>query len=292
MGKTLIIGCGYVGARIARLAQANGDEVFGTVRNEERAAQLEQEGVRVMRGNLDDPESLPSLPTGGAMVYYLAPPPGGGLLDPRVRTFCAAVGKGKEPAKLIYMSTSGVYGDCGGALVDETASPAPLTPRGKRRLDAERYLLEWGRERNVPVVILRVSAIYGPGRLPIPHIESGNPVLRENESPLSNRVHAEDLATICLAAAEKGEAGEIFNVSDGECTTMTHYFNAVADFFGLIRPPQVTRKEAGGVMNPLLLSYFSESRCLDNRKMLERLGVVLRYPTLEQGLRGSRMEGN
>jgi nucleoside-diphosphate-sugar epimerase len=225
------------------------------------------------------------------VVYYLAPPPGGGVIDPRVRVLTDAIAEGNEPQKIIYMSTSGVYGDCGGALVDEETPAAPGTPRGKRRLDAEQWFLGWGKKRNVPVVILRVSAIYGPGRLPIPHIESGNPVLRESDSPLSNRIHADDLATVCLAAGERGEGGEIFNVSDGECTSMTHYFNAVADAFGLLRPPQVTRVEAGRVMNPLLLSYFSESRCLDNTRMRERLKVTLRYPNLHEGLNGSKVEG-
>ena len=140
------------------------------------------------------------------------------------------------------------------------------------------------------IVILRVAGIYGANRLPLNRLREGAPVLRSEESPFSNRIHADDLARLCLAAADKGEDGEIINICDGETSTMTDYFNAVADAFALPRPPQVTMAEAKVLMPPLLFSYFSESRRLDNRRMRERLGGNLLYPDLASGLAACKKE--
>jgi nucleoside-diphosphate-sugar epimerase len=179
-----------------------------------------------------------------------------------------------------------VYGDAGGGIVTEETPVNPQTTRAKRRVHAEEALTAWGQVRNVPVIILRVPGIYGPGRLPIPQLQGGQPVLRSEESPLSNRIHVDDLARICLAAADRGEPGDLFNVGDGCRGTMTDYFNAVADATGIPRPRQVTMEEARRVMHPLMLSYFSESRQVDVARMA-RLGVTLLYPTLEEGLQAS-----
>ncbi len=288
MDRILIIGCGYIGQRVARLAMALNASVSALARSAESRENLTLLGIHAISGDLDNPSTLGHLPTKGALVFYFAPPPGGGVTDPRMQAFCASVASGDEPQKVVYISTSGVYGDCREDPVSEDTPPNPLTTRAKRRLDAEKVLFTWGKERNVPIVVLRVAGIYGLGRLPLPHIRSGNPVINEHESPLTNRIHADDLARICIAAAEKGEAGDIFNVCDGEAGTMTHYFNTVANAFGLPRPAQISLEEARRVMNPLILSYFSESRQLDNHKMLRKLGIKLLYPTLEEGLKASR----
>ena len=158
---------------------------------------------------------------------------------------------------------------------------------GKRRLDAEAAFLAYGTLMGVPVIILRVSGIYGPGRLPLMQISQGQPLLLESESGPSNRIHADDLSAICLAAAERCRNNEILNVSDGSPSSMTTYFNTCADLLGYPRQPQVSRAEAGHVMSPLMFSYVTESRIVDNSRMLERLRVVLRYPTCLEGLPAS-----
>ena len=186
---------------------------------------------------------------------------------------------------MVYMSTSGVYGDCGDEVVTEATPPNPQTTRGKRRLDAEMTFRAWGKERGVPVVILRVTGIYGPGRLPVSQLESGQPLLDEKEAGLTNRIHAADLARICIAAAEKAVDGDVFNVSDGHPTTMTHYFNAVADLLGYPRPGRCRGPRPDQVMSPLMLSYMAESRRMDNSRMLARLGIRLLYPDLASGLK-------
>ena len=290
MEKILIIGCGEVGLRAARLAREKGVEVAVLVRSEERRRQLGEGGFAALAGDLDTPASLPGLPTRGAVVLYFVPPPEGGDGDPRMNAFCASIAPGEEPEKIVYISTSGVYGDCGGARITEEAPVNPRTDRARRRLAAENHLREWGARRGVAIVVLRVSGIYGPGRLPLERIRTGQPVLAEAEAPWTNRIHVDDLARVCIAAGEKGETGDIFNVSDGRPGTMTEYFNAVADACGLPRPPQVSLAEARRVMTPLMLSYLGESRRMDNTRMVEKLGFELLYPDLESGIRASLEE--
>jgi nucleoside-diphosphate-sugar epimerase len=290
MKKLFIVGCGDIGRRVASLAQLEYSKIMALVRTPEKREPLEKIGIEPVDGNLDEPGTLTALPTTGSDVCYFAPPPGGGVADTRVQNFCSAIPRGEEPAKLLYLSTSGVYGDCGSSIVTEETPPNPSTTRARRRLHAETTLTEWGRERGVPVIILRVTGIYGPGRLPLMHLMSGAPLLNESEAPVTNRIHADDLAAVCIAALEKGVGGDIYNVSDGEHGTMTQYFNAVADLLCVPRPPQVGRDEAAKVMPPLLYSYFCENRCIDNRKMLERLGIKLRYPTLAEGLGSCKPE--
>lgn len=281
----LIVGCGDIGLRVARILQASSCKVAGLVRSAEGAERLRGCKVEPVMGDLDDAESLAGLPVRGKVIFYLAPPPGGGPVDGRMRRFCAAVGGAAVPDKIVYMSTSGVYGDCGGDRVTEETPVNPQTSRAQRRVDAETTLLEWGRANKVPVVILRVTGIYGPGRLPLARLQQGHPVLNEKESPPTNRIHADDLAAVCVAAAEKAADGEIFNVSDGQAGTMTGYFNAIADLLDVPRPQQVSMAEADRVMNPMMLSYLKEARRMDNRKMIEQLGIVLQYPDLESGLK-------
>lgn len=290
MKSVVIIGCGDLGCRVARLALERNVPASGLVRSEASAAKLSAVGITPLVGNLDDPASLPQLGTAGATVFYFAPPPGGGFIDPRVRSFCAKAALEEPPERIVYVSTSGVYGDCGGERVTEETPVNPQTARARRRYDAECFLKEWAAERGSSLVVLRVTGIYGPGRLPVTQLASGHPLLKEEECSLTNRIHMDDLAGVCIAAAERGEGGDIFNVSDGVPGTMTEYFNVCADLLGYPRPQQITREEAQKVMTPLMLSYISESRVMDNRKMLEKLGIELLYPNLGSGLEACRKE--
>ncbi|NIQ98125.1 MAG: SDR family oxidoreductase [Desulfuromonadales bacterium] len=284
MEKVLIIGFGNIGRRVARLCLDQGASVSALVRSQEAAAAARDMGIEPVEGNLDFSETLTGLPTDGATVFFFAPPPGGGFSDPRMRNFCAAVPEGQEPEKIVYISTSGVYGDCGGDWVTELTPPNPSTSRARRRFDAETALREWGAERGVASVVLRVTGIYGPEWTPVTRLQAGHPVLRLEEAPYTNRIHADDLARVCVAAAHRGEAGDVFNVSDGQPSTMTEYFLALADALEMPRPQQVSMDEAREVMSPTMLSYLTESRRLDNRKMREKLGVDLRYPDLESAM--------
>lgn len=288
MHEVFIVGCGDVGSRVAARWQARGVPVNALARSADSTARLQGRRLRAVAGDLDEPVSLRRIAVHGMLVYYFAPPPTEGGVDPRVRHWLAALdANAHRPEKIVYLSTTGVYGNTDGGWVSEDTPCAPQTARGMRRLDAENTLRDWGRGHQVPVVILRVPGIYGPGRLPVSAIKAHRPVVAEVESGFTNRIHSEDLADICVAAAERGRPDTIYNVSDGHPGTLAGYYNAVADALGLPRPPVVSRDEAGKVLSQGMLSYLRESRRIDNRRMLQELGVTLRYPTLEAGLKAS-----
>jgi nucleoside-diphosphate-sugar epimerase len=285
--KIFIIGCGDIGRRTAALWQTRGAWVTALARSDASGQQLQQLGITPVAGDLDQPASLRHLPLTGALLYYFAPPPAQDDTDARMRAMVAAMTDGVRPDRIVYISTTGVYGDNHGAWVTEDTPLQPRAARGKRRVDAESVLRAFGRQQAVPVVILRVPGIYGPGRLPIEAIKTRRPVLDESESGYTNRIHAQDLARVCVIAAERGRADAVYNVSDGHPSSMTAYFNQLADALGAPRPPVVSRAEAQRVLKPGMLSYLDESRRVDNRRMREELGVELLYPTLDAGLRAS-----
>jgi nucleoside-diphosphate-sugar epimerase len=284
LNNIFIVGCGDIGQRVARLWRARGASVGALVRSGAAVVRLRAAGITTIAGDLDLPLSLRGLKLEGQVVYYFAPPPTDGAGDRRVTAFVDSLALAGRPARIVYLSTSGVYGDQEGALVDEEAVVAPKTERARRRLAAEDTLRAYGRAHGVPVIVLRVGGIYGPGRLPVERVRQGLPVLRPEDSRPSNRIHADDLAGVCVAAAERGQADRVYNVSDGQSGTMTEYFYAVADALGLPRPPAVSLAEAERVLTPAMISYLTESRRLDNRRMREELGVTLRYPDLASGL--------
>lgn len=280
----LIIGCGDIGERVARLERSEGRTVAGLVRSEKSARRLRAAGIQAITIDLDAPASLSNLPIRNTVVYYFAPPPGEGVTDPRMEAFVAAMTPLNFPRRLVLISTTGVYGDCHGEWVTEDRPPNPQVDRARRRLAAETTLQTWSGKSGVPVVILRVPGIYGPGYLPEERLRSGEPVLREDESPFSNRIHADDLARICVAAACHDLPRLLYNVSDGHPTTMTDFFYRVADVLGIPRPPAITMEQARRQLGQGMLSYLAESKRIDNRRMREELGVELMYPDLASGL--------
>jgi nucleoside-diphosphate-sugar epimerase len=284
MNEVVIVGCGYVGCRVARRERAAGRRVTGLVRGADSAAALAAIGVTAVRADLDRPGAAAGLALGGTRLYWFAPPPPGGEVDTRLRGFLAAIPADGLPERVVLISTTGVYGDCGGAWVDESRPPAPQAERARRRRDAEQALAEWSAAADVAAVVLRVPGFYGPGKLPEARLRRGEPVLREAQSPWSNRVHVDDLVRACVAAMDRGRPGAVYNVSDGHPTTMTDYFNRVADALGLPRPPQIDPAAAEGQLSDGMRSYLAESRRLDNRRMREELGVEPDYPDLATGL--------
>lgn len=268
-----------------------GAAIHGLVRSPPSAEQLDKLGGNAIEADLDAPDTLPTLPAEGALVYYCAPPPGGeGEEDPRLGAVLERM-TGQHPARFIYISTSGVYGDCRGAWVTEETPANPQTGRSRRRWSAEQALSAWAAAHDVDYLILRVPAIYGPHRLPLKRIEHGEPVVRMRESPWTNRIHIDDLARVCVAMADKGERRGVYNVSDGHPTKMTAYFNRVADFFGLPRPPAISLTEAQAQMSDTMYAFWCESRRVDNSKMRRTLDMPLVYPNLEAGLAACAQAG-
>lgn len=286
--RLLIIGCGDVGLRVALQAQGAGyREIIGVVRSAQRAEVLRAHGISAEVMDLHDAQAVQALPTEGAEVVYLAPPAAlHGNQDQGMRHFLHRC-QTQTPAKVVYISTSGVYGDCQGATVTEQSPVNPATERARLRLDAEQQVQAFGQTYAVPTVILRVAGIYGPGRLPLERMRAGMVVVCPEQAPLSNRIHADDLASICLAALQRGPAQAIYNVADGQASTMTDYFYAVADIAGVPRPPCVPLAEAAAHLSPMMMSFINESRVLDCRALFSQLQVQLRYPQLSDGIRAS-----
>lgn len=283
MKKLFIAGCGYSGGRIAAQAISKGWQVTAQVRDEQKAAHVQNAGCTVIRCDMDQLDEIPLLPLDGQLLLYSVPPQGGGSLDLRARNFCAALERDKQlPQRIVYLSATSVYGDTGGQTVTEASPAVPVSAMGKRRLDAEQQFQAFGERHGIAVAVLRLAGIYGPGRLPLMQISQGQPLLREEEARPSNRIHVEDLVQVCLAALENGNG--VYNVSDGHPCSMTAYFNACADALELPRQPQVDLAEARRVMPPLLFNYFMESRLVDNSRMLRELDINLRYPEMLAGI--------
>jgi len=281
-----ILGCGYIGQRLARRALQQGCPVQALTRSQASQAALVEAGIPALARDLTT-QGLDDLAWEGEDLFHLAPPPPQGVEDGLTRRLVDHFQRHGHPRRLVYLSATSVYGDCGGDWVDETRPPAPLADRARRRWDAEEGLRAWSRESGAELVILRVAGIYGPGRLPLERIRQGLPLVREEEAPWSNRIHAEDLVAACLLAMDRGMPGAVYNACDGHPTTMTDYFLRVADAAGLPRPPLVSLAEAAGILSSGMLSYLAESRRLSNRRLREELGLRLRFPTLATGLRAS-----
>lgn len=281
--RALIVGCGDVGSRLALLLKARGIGVTGVVRSAASAAALERLGIAAWLADLDA-DAIADLPAAD-WLFHFAPPPDRGDADPRIAQIFDALKQ--VPSRIVYLSTSAVYGDCEGRWIDEDEPLKPKTARGDRRLAAERCALAYAGQHGVAAMILRVPGIYGPGRLPRQRIASGAPLVQRNQSPYTNRIHADDLASAALRVAEAGEAGAAYNVSDGQPTTMSDYFIRCAALLGLPAPPEVPLAVALQTISPILKSYLEESKRLSNRRLVERLGWQPRYADLEAGLPAS-----
>ena len=285
-GTCLLAGCGYTGARLARrlLGQR---PVLALVRSAASAAALAAEGIGARAVDLDGDGGF-TAPLDLASVVYLAPPPGEGEGDPRFQRFLAGLGE-VRPQVLVYLSTTGVYGDAQGASVDEVTPPMPGDAQGRRRLAAERAGAAWCAERGVRWVALRVAGIYGPHRLPLERLKAGEPVLRPEDSGPGNRIQVDDLVAACQAALDRPLSGPV-NVTDGDPSSIGAFLELAARLAGLPPPRRVTLAEARQAISPGMLAFLLASRRVLNRRLTEDLGVRLRYPDPEAGVLASLAE--
>lgn len=286
METLLIVGCGDIARRALPSLRAR-YRVCALVRSPDPG--LAASGVEQIEGDLDVPKSLDQLAGRAHRVAHLAPPTRAGLRDSRTRNLLAALSPAARsglmlPRRFVYLSTSGVYGDCSGERVDETRAPHPRTERAKRRLDAEQAVSDWGARVGAETVILRVPGIYAADRLPLAQLARSTPVLRREDDVYTNHIHADDLAAIVAAALHAANASGTYNASDDSAIRMGDWLDLVADRSGLARPPRVSRAEAVRVVPANLLSFMSESRRLSNERLKSQLGVRLRYPTVVDGL--------
>jgi nucleoside-diphosphate-sugar epimerase len=281
-----IVGCGYTGLRLLRCYAAEGRACSAFVRSRERVRELEALGVTARILDLDAPPDGGLAGTGS--FVYMVPPPADGDTDPRIVAWLGMLDR--VPRCIVYLSTIGVYGDSRGATVDETTPPNPTSDRGRRRLDAERRLLEYAAASGSLARILRVPGIYGPGRLPLDRVASGAPVPSAGETGPGNRIHVDDLVQACRAALDYAGEETLFNVGDGDEASMTEYFLEVAKQAGLEPPPQVPLDQLLARVSPMMRSFLTESRRVDVTRMRSMLGVAPAYPNLAAGIAASLAE--
>ncbi|UTY56008.1 SDR family oxidoreductase [Massilia sp. erpn] len=282
--RLLILGCGDVGMRLLPLLRQR-YRVFAVTSQPERCAELRAAGAVPIVADLDQPATLRRLAGLAPRIVHLAPPQTEGKLDRRTRRLAAVL---PPAAQLVYISTTGVYGDCGGALFDETRPVAPRNARALRRVDAEQVLRAWARRRGGRVSILRVPGIYAADRLPLKRLRDGTPALLAEQDVYTNHIHADDLAQIVVRALQHGQPGRVYHAVDDSSMKMGEYFDAVADVFGLPRPPRLERAALTAAVSPALLSFMSESRRLRNKRLKTELGVRLRYTDVTDGLQAAR----
>lgn len=292
--RILIVGCGDVGLRVARLL-AGRAALYALTRDPARHAELRAAGIRPITGDLDTRASLKRLAGLADRVLHFAPPPTEGTRDPRTRALLAALGRRRrrgslarrpDPGKtLVYISTSGVYGDCGGALVPETRPARPDSARARRRVDAETRLRAWGR-RGHRVAILRAPGIYAQDRMPAERVRKGLPAILAEDDVYTNHIHADDLARLARAALFLGRPNRVYNAVDDSGLKMGDWFDVVADHLGLARPPRLPRAEVIAAVTPAMRGFLSESRRLLNRRAKRELRFRLAYPEVRAGLRG------
>ena len=279
MIRVLLIGCGDIALRTAELLRGR-VRLYGLTRRPEDVRKLAKEGIVPIVGDLDRLASLDRLHAAPFAVLHFAPPPAEGRDDPRTARLLAALTKARIiPHRFVYISTTGVYGDCAGARIDEARPRAAQTPRAHRRVAAEERLRRWARRFGVRLSILRAPGIYAETRLPLDRLKQGTPVLRAEDDVFTNHIHADDLARATVAALFRGKPNRAYNVADDAELKMGDWFDAVADAFALPRAPRVSWEEAETRMAPLLLSFMSESRRVVNARMKRELRVRLRYPT-------------
>ena len=287
--RVLVVGCGDVGLRCVKLLRGRA-RLLALSSTPARAPQLRAAGVTPLAGNLDEPRTIARLAGIAGRVLHLAPPAapseGEWWRDLRTLNLARALRRRSLPLSLTYASTTGVYGDCAGAMVSEARPVHPGTPRAQRRVDAERIVRHLG-HAGVRASVLRIPGIYAPDReggTPRERLLRRTPVLRAEDDVYTNHIHADDLARAVVAAMWRGKPQRIYNASDDSVLKMGDYFDLAADLYGLSRPPRVPRSTAQDELPLMLLSFMSESRRLDNARLKNELRVRLRHPTPATGL--------
>jgi nucleoside-diphosphate-sugar epimerase len=284
MVSVAIVGCGYTGLRLAQRWLAAGHRVRGFATRADSLRQIAALGAESSLLDLD--QAVSPLDFDQDLVYYAVPPAPVGDRDPRLeRLLEHTVGR---PRRFVYLSTTGVYGDRSGGVVDEQSPPTPKSARAVRRLAAETRVRQWAEARAVSWCVLRIPGIYGPQRLPLERLRRGEPAIDPAEASPGNRIQVEDLVTACVAAGVAARAdGRIYNVTDGTDDSLTVYLQRVARITGLPPPPLVSLAAARQTFGSVSWSFLSESRRVDNRRMLDELGITLAYHDLDAGIRAS-----
>ena len=282
----LIVGCGDVGLRVVKLLRGR-YRLLALTTSAQRVGELREAGAVPLLGDLDDAATLGRLAGLADAVLHLAPPPLHGRTDPRTARLLQALARQGRVRRIVYGSTSGVYGDCGGVPFDETRAVNPGTDRARRRVDAEARLRWYGQAMGARVTLLRIPGIYAGDRAgghPRERLARGTPVLAADDDVFTNHIHADDLARACVAALVRGWPQRVVHACDDTDLRMGDYFDLAADLAGLPRPRRITRAQAATELSPMSMSFMSESRRLSNRRLKTELKLRLHHATVHTGL--------
>jgi nucleoside-diphosphate-sugar epimerase len=280
------VGCGDIGTRLVR--QQRHLRILALTSQSEKIPGLRKLGLTPLKGNLDDALTLRRLAGLATRVVHLAPTSSNGERDLRTTALWRALSLRAKPVQLVYASTSGVYGNCQGAYVNETRVVKPQTSRAKRRDDAENQWRWWGRATGASTSILRIPGIYAldrPGGSPLERLARATPVLVAEDDVFTNHIHADDLARAIQLALWRGKSQRIYNVSDDSELLMGDYFDLAAEIWGMEKPARMSLEQAQHSLPSLLLSFMSESRRMINTRLKHELRLQLRYPTVKEGLK-------
>ena len=283
MTNLLIIGCGDIALRTLPLLQSR-YRLYALVRDPAKAGVLRKLGVTPIVGDLDDRRSLTKVAGLADVVLHFAPPERQGHIDRRTRNLLSALSTRLLPTHFIYISTSGVYGDCDGDIVSETRPVNPQSDRARLRVNAERQIRSWATRNHVNANILRVPGIIAEDRLPVDRIKAGTCAIVASEDGYSNHIHADDLARIVIAALRYAKPNRVYHTVDDDEMKMGDYFDVVADAFKLQRPPRLPRAEVQRTVSPMMWSFMNESRRLTNLRMKQELKVKLLHPNVSDRL--------
>jgi nucleoside-diphosphate-sugar epimerase len=291
--QALIVGCGYVGCRLAAALAAEGVAVTGTTRGEARFPELRAAGARPAVADLRRPETLaPLLEAGPQVVFDLVRPlpVGGDAYDVAgTRTLAAALAEVPLEA-LVYVSSTSVYGRRDGEWTDEETPVDPASPAGRARVEAEEVYLGLFRERGLPARVCRVPGIYGPGRTLRDRLETGAYRRVDDGNHWVSRIHVDDLVAGLVAAWRRGRAGGVYLLCDDQPVTAGEYAELTAELLGLPLPPAVSRDDIRAELSGSAFERRLADRRCSNRRMRQELGVVPRYPSVHQGVPASLRE--
>jgi nucleoside-diphosphate-sugar epimerase len=282
----ICFGLGYSAQHFVENFGEKLDRIVGTVRDTERAAELnaqpsERLKALIFDGNSATPELRSAIAEVDAALVSVPPDENS---DPVLRACGDVLAHAQRLRGIVYLSTIGVYGDSGGAWVDETTPPQPGAARSRERLAAEQAWLDFGARRGIAVAILRLAGIYGPGQNALAQIARGSARRVVKPGQVFNRIHVGDIAQAIDGAFTRRASG-IFNVADDEPTPPADPIVFAAQLMGVEPPPAIPFEQAAPTMSPMALSFWQECRRVKNDKLKRELGVSLRYPTYREGLR-------
>jgi nucleoside-diphosphate-sugar epimerase len=280
--NVLILGLGYSAGFFARAALERGWDVTGTVRSAEKAAELSRDGIRtlVFGGFAVSSALAKAVAEADAVLVSVQPAEDG---DPALGPLRGVLMAAPNLRWIGYLSTIGVYGDQGGAWIDETTPPAPTNARTRQRVAIEQAWLQLGRDSGKPVQIFRLSGIYGPGRNAITKLRAGTANRLVKPGQVFNRIHVDDIAGVLMASLAQPRQGAIYNVTDDEPGPPQDVVTFAAELTGLEPPPEIPFEQA--TLSPMAASFYGESKRVSNALVKRELGYPFRYPTYREALR-------